>query len=60
MTERTARIGDRRLRSTVRIKPGALDAGDFAVEVCDGRKQRRPAFQRSILAGAIVDRRVIA
>jgi hypothetical protein len=60
MTKGAARIGEWRLRSTVRIEPGALDAGNVALKVGYGSKQRRPAFERSVVRLAIVDRRVIA
>ncbi len=60
MTEGAARIGERRLVGSPWIEPGALDAGDIAVEIGDGGKQRRPAFERSVLRLAVVDRRVIA
>ena len=61
MTEGAARIGERRLGRPPWIEPGALDAGDIAVDIGDGSKQRRPAFERSMRpALAIVDRRVIA
>ena len=60
MAEGTARIGERRLVGSPWIEPGALNAGDIAVEVGDGSKQRRPAFERSIVRLAVVDRRVIA
>ena len=43
-----------------RIKPGALDAGDIAVDIGDGSKQRRPAFEQSVSVCAIIDRRVVA
>ena len=46
--------------STPRIEPGALDAGDVALKVGYGSKQRRPDFEGSVLGGAIVNRRVIA
>ena len=67
MTKGAARIGERRFGCPPWIQPGALNAGDIAVDIGDGSKQRRPGFQRSI-AGfrwgrprcAIVDRRVIA
>ena len=60
MTEGAARIGERRLVRTLWIEPGALDAGDIAFKIGDGGKQRRPAFERSVVRLAVVDRRVIA
>ena len=60
MAERPAWIGERRFRRTVRIEPGALDAGDRAVKIGDGGKKGRPGLQRSVFAFAVVDRRVEA
>ena len=49
ITEGAARIGERRLGRPVRIEPGALDAGDIAIDIGDGGKQSRPDFERSML-----------
>ena len=45
MAERAARIGERRLGRAGAIEPGALDAGDGAVEVGDRGEQRRPELR---------------
>ena len=44
MTKGAARIGEWRLLRTAWIEPGALDAGDIALNIGDGSKQCRPAF----------------
>ena len=59
MAERAARIGERRLGRPA-VEPGALDAGDGAVEIGDGGEQRRPGFARVRFALAVIDGRVEA
>jgi hypothetical protein len=60
ITESTAPIGERRLVGLPSVEPGALDAGDIALKVGDGSKQRWPDLERCIPGFAIIDRRVIA
>src|SRR3984893_17059683 len=60
MAERPARIGERCFRRTPRIEPGAQNAGDRAVEAGDCAKQGRPELERSVVAFAVVDGRVVA
>ena len=60
MTHRPARRGERRLARSVAFEPGAQDAGDDAVEIGDGRKERRPDLARRVVMGTVVASRVEA
>jgi hypothetical protein len=52
MSERAARIGEWRLGAPRVVEPGALDAGDRAVQIGNGREQGGPGFERRIGFGS--------
>ena len=48
MAHRAARRVDRRLAAAGRVEPGAMGAGDPAVEIGDGCDHRRPGLGRRV------------
>ena len=60
VAHRPARRIDRRLAAPGRIEPGAMRAGDAAVEIGDGGDHRRPGLGRRVCVGPIVAARMEA
>jgi len=57
-THRATRRVDRRLAATGRIKPGAVDAGDDAIEGGDRGDQGGHGFRRQVLIRLVVAARM--